>query len=311
MDLITHFLVPFIILSFLKCKNRLAGAFGGISLDFDVFIIWIGILYPELFIFSHRGITHSIIFGFLTSLLFLYIFTREPVKNFISKIIRRDLPIEFNRFSIIAVFFGALTHIFLDSLTSKGIPILYPFTITRFSAEIYYYIDSFTLILALVVLVIIYLKINYRYKKIAMILFITVLLSLGGIRAYEKSIALNEVATFDTEQSLRAYPTPDLFTWYIIKNEDGRNEYELLEYNQMTGISSVNIVNSLLINNGSYPEALYVLKKADELPQVRQFKWNAYVVYIDIDKNSSGWIINYHDLLNTHNFRNNLTVLIN
>ncbi|MBM4242108.1 MAG: metal-dependent hydrolase, partial [Euryarchaeota archaeon] len=53
MDLITHFLVPYIILTILKSKNKLAGAFGGISLDFDVLIAWIGILSPELFIFSH------------------------------------------------------------------------------------------------------------------------------------------------------------------------------------------------------------------------------------------------------------------
>jgi len=73
MDLITHFLVPYIILAALGSKNKLAGAFGGISLDFDFLIAWIGVLFPEYFIFNHRGITHSFIFAFITSLIFIYI----------------------------------------------------------------------------------------------------------------------------------------------------------------------------------------------------------------------------------------------
>lgn len=36
MDFFTHFLVPFIILSFFKVKNRLSGAFGGISIDLQI-----------------------------------------------------------------------------------------------------------------------------------------------------------------------------------------------------------------------------------------------------------------------------------
>ena len=83
-------------LLYLKSKNRLEGAFGGISLDFDVLIAWIGILSPELFVFSHRGITHSFFFGFFTSIIFLYVLTRKPVKETINRIIRRNLNIEFN-----------------------------------------------------------------------------------------------------------------------------------------------------------------------------------------------------------------------
>jgi hypothetical protein len=37
MDSFTHFLIPFIILSFLKVKDKLSGALGGISIDFDFF----------------------------------------------------------------------------------------------------------------------------------------------------------------------------------------------------------------------------------------------------------------------------------
>ena len=89
------------------------------------------------------------------------------------------------------MFFGALTHLFLDFLTSLGIPLFYPFTLTRYSAEIYYYLDTLTTIIALVVLIIIYLKLNSKYKKIALTAFIAILIIFGGIRGYEKMDTLD------------------------------------------------------------------------------------------------------------------------
>jgi len=82
MDLFTHFLVPYIILLALKSRNKLAGAFGGIAPDFDtIFVAWIGILAPQFFIFSHRGITHSFIFGLVTSTIFLYVVYKNNYSN--------------------------------------------------------------------------------------------------------------------------------------------------------------------------------------------------------------------------------------
>ncbi|MGZ7160874.1 MAG: metal-dependent hydrolase, partial [Methanobacterium sp.] len=145
MDFFTHFLVPFIILFALKSKNKLEGAFGGISPDFDtIFIAWIGFLVPYLFVFSHRGITHSFIFAAVTSTIFLFIISRKQIIGTINWIIRRDLRVEFTLKAIGIAYFGALTHLFLDFLTSKGIPLFFPFTLQRFSAEIYYYIDVTT-----------------------------------------------------------------------------------------------------------------------------------------------------------------------
>ncbi|MGZ7070559.1 MAG: metal-dependent hydrolase, partial [Methanobacterium sp.] len=150
MDFFTHFLVPFIILFALKSKNKLEGAFGGISLDFDtIFIAWIGFLVPYLFVFSHRGITHSFIFAAVTSTIFLFIISRKQIIGTINWIIRRDLRVEFTFKTIGIAYFGALTHLFLDFLTSKGIPLFFPFTLQRFSAEIYYYIDVTTAVIAL------------------------------------------------------------------------------------------------------------------------------------------------------------------
>ncbi len=168
MDLFTHFLVPFIILSLFKVKNELSGAFGGISIDFDFVLFAIGFLTPELFIFSHRGITHSFLFGLVTAIIFIYIITRPLVKSFISKLIKEPLNIEFNRKSVILAYFGVLVHLFLDYLTTGGIPLFYPLSLTRYTANIYYYTDAFTTILAIAVIITLYLRLQPKYKKMAM-----------------------------------------------------------------------------------------------------------------------------------------------
>ena len=167
MDLITHFLVPYIILAALKSKNKLAGAFGGISLDFDtIFVAWIGLLSPQLFIFSHRGITHSFIFALITSTIFLYVLSRKQVNGFISSIIRRDISVEFTKTTIGIAYFGALTHLFLDFLTTKGIPLFYPFSITRYAAEIYPAVDIIITVLAVITLLVIYLNAGQKCKTL-------------------------------------------------------------------------------------------------------------------------------------------------
>lgn len=311
MDLITHFLVPYAILTLLKSKSRLEGAFGGISLDFDVLIAWIAILSPELFVFSHRGITHSFFFGFFTSVIFLYVLTRKPVKETINRVIRRNLNIKFNRFTVLIVFFGALTHLFLDSLTSLGIPLFYPFTLTRYSAEIYYYLDTLTIIIALAVLIIIYLKLNSKYKKIALTAFIAILIIFGGIRAYEKMDTLTYASLIDGNNTyITAYPTPDMFTWSVVRSYNENNSYNVFQYNTIyDDATDFKTFQRLSVTNGTYPSALSAVNQANSLPEVKKFNWTAYHTCVIADY-SSNWKLTYFDVLNTSYERSNLTVTI-
>ena len=311
MDLITHFLVPYAIMVLIKSKYRLEGAFGGISLDFDVLIAWIGILSPQLFVFSHRGITHSFFFGFFTSLLFLYFVTRKPVKDTINRIIRRNLNIEFSRVTVLIVFFGALTHLFLDSLTSLGIPLFYPFTITRYSAEIYYYLDTVTIIIAFAVLFIIYLRINSKYKKIALTIFIAILILFGGIRAYEKMDTLQQLSSVDGNYTyITAYPTPDMFKWSVVKSNAENSSYEVFQFNSLENSSTdFKIFQKLSVTNGTYISALNAVNQANNLPEVKKFSWTAYYTSVNAEY-SSNWNLTYFDILNSSYGHQNLTVII-
>ena len=313
MDLITHFLVPYIILAAFKSKNKLAGAFGGISLDFDtIFVAWIGLLSPQLFIFSHRGITHSFIFALITSTIFLYVLSRKQVNGFISSIIRRDISVEFTKTTIAIAYFGALTHLFLDFLTTKGIPLLYPFSITRYAAEIYPAVDIIITVLAVITILVIYLKVDQKYKKSAMAVFMIVLVSFGCIMAYEKSNALGaETLTLNSSYNqVSAYPTQDMFLWDIVKSNSQNSSYITSEYNTLQNQeSNIKTFNTPSIENGSYQSAEKAINTANNLPVVERFKWNSYYALINAEYSSGEWKITYYDIVNSWT-GNNVTVTV-
>ncbi|MCE5213159.1 MAG: metal-dependent hydrolase [Methanobacterium sp.] len=312
MDFFTHFLVPYIILFALKSKNKLEGGFGGISLDLDtIFIAWIGFLVPYLFVFSHRGITHSFIFAAITSTLFLYVISRKSINGFISKLLKRDLSVEFTYKTVGIAYFGALTHLFLDFSTSRGIPLLYPFTLQRFSAEIYYYIDLTTAVIALIVLLILYLRVDMRYKKAAMAIFMIMLISFGGIRAYEKNVALDENPVTDGLVYSAAYPTSDMFTWTIVQSDSSNSTYYSFNYNTLNKEKNdAKMVQSLTVTGGTVQSAQEAIIKAELFTEVQSFRWNAYYPCINANFNAKEWILTYFDVMDDGYRNNNLTVTV-
>ena len=313
LDLLTHFLVPYIILVAVKSKNKLAGAFGGISPDFDtIFIAWIGILSPNLFIFSHRGITHSFIFGFVTSTIFLYVISRKQVNQFIGNIIKRDITVKFTKTTIAIAYFGVLTHLFLDYLTTLGIPLFFPFSITRYALNLYQSLDLITIILAAIVMLIIYMKINYKYKKAAMAIFMIILISFGGLRAYEKiNILDDETPTLNGNYNQVAlYPTSNIFEWNVVKSNSQNSSYIVSQYNGWSNQeSNIQTYNTPSVENGNYSAGLNAIKIADNLPVVKQFKWNSYYTVVNAQYNSTKWYVTYSDIINSYT-ANNLTVTV-
>lgn len=321
MDLITHFLVPYIILTAIGSKNKLAGAFGGISLDFDtifvapldnIIVALTGTLAPGLFILAHRGITHSFVFALITSTIFLYVLSRKQVNKFISDIIKRDISVKFTKTTIALAYFGALIHLFLDFLTTKGIPLFYPFSITRYAAEIYPAVDIIITILAVITLLVIYLKVNQKYKKAAMAVFMIVLVSFGCIMAYEKVNTINaqKITLNGNYTQISTYPTQDMFTWQVIESNAQNSSYRVSEYNTwLNQESDIKTYKNPLIENGSYSSALNAINTANTLPDVQKFKFNSYYALVDAKYSSGKWDITYYDILNSWTERS-LTVSI-
>jgi inner membrane protein len=313
LDLLTHFLVPYIILVAVKSKNKLAGAFGGISPDFDtIFVAWIGILSPNLFIFSHRGITHSFIFGFITSTIFLYVISRKQVNQFIGNIIKRDITVKFTKTTIAIAYFGVLTHLFLDYLTTLGIPLFFPFSIARYALNLYQSLDLVTIILAAIVMLVIYMKVNYKYKKAAMAIFMIILISFGGLRAYEKvNILDDETPTLTGNYTqLSLYPTNSILVWNVVKSNSQNSSYIVSQYNGWSNQeSNIQTYNTPSVENGNYSAGLDAIKIADTLPTVKQFKWNSYYTVVTAKYNSTKWDVTYSDIINSYTAKN-ITVTV-
>lgn len=313
MDLFTHFIVPFAILTLLKfkdIKDRLSGAFGGISIDFDFVLFPIGFLLPELFIFSHRGITHSFIFGLLTAIIFIYIISRPSAYGFINYVIKRDIKVVFTWRSVTFAYFGVLIHLFLDFLTTGGIPLFYPFSLTRFTANLYYYTDIVTTVVALAVLIILYLRLDPKYKKIALVGFMIMLISFGGIRAYEKMDTIQSQTLSDGYTQITAYPTADMFTWTVVES-DGGNKYKFFTYNTLQRtISDMGEAKNLTMKNGTYSSAQEAIKYANNLPEVQGFKWDHTYTCINAERVPSGWNITYFDFMGTHYGPGELSVTV-
>jgi inner membrane protein len=313
MDLFTHFLVPYIILFFAKSKDKLAGGLGGISIDFDFFIVGIGFLIPELFIFTHRGITHSFVFGFITAVIFMYIFTREPVQKWIGNLIKRDLNLKFTCKTVLLAYFGVLTHLLLDYLTTGGIPLFYPFSLSKYSAYLYNYIDVFTMVIAILVIVIIYIRIDVKYKKIAMMLFMIMLFVFGGVRAYEK---MNTISSMETSltgdfSQINTYPTANTFVWKVVLTDPKNSKYQLYEYDTLNGQKTFHgSYNATNIKNGTYKSAMVAISSANKLVEVQKFRWNAFYTCVNATYHDDKWQIIYFDFLGNHYQPNNLTVYV-
>jgi inner membrane protein len=290
MDIFTHALLPYLLGTSLKQKREDVTAFvlGGISPDIDFLIIWINFFYPTNFLITHRGITHSLFFGFITAICVLYLASRSRMRTYI----RRFASVEpvINGRSIAFACAGASLHVFLDYMTTRGVPLFYPLTAARYSAELFFYTDLSLTILSL--LMIIYLLKKPQQKNTAvkfLFVFLLIFALIGTVRTVEKSNAEG----FFHETEMKAYPTTSPFDWYVTVGIG--KEMNIYEYNGLERRSEYNeTVKS--INVLKYGDGMdRALSTAEELPQVKMFRWRAYVVALNASFDEETWSFVYYD----------------
>ncbi len=292
MDLFTHALLPFLFGKFFKRKKEEIAALtiGGIAPDFDIFLLWINFIYPNFFLLTHRGITHSIFFGFFTGIIILYLATQSCVKNKIKSYINFE-PV-FSRRTILFAFAGVIIHLFLDYSTTRGVPLFYPFYASRYSAEIFFYTDIILTILALVMVIWLFKKPLQKNTAVKFfVLYLIVFAGIGTARLTEKTSA----EQFFHDTGIKAYPTMSLFDWYALGKQG--NEIKIYEYNGFNRTSPYNeTVPALNVLSGG--EGLdSALGAAGELPQIKMFKWRAYIVAINATSRDGVWFLEYYDPL--------------
>ncbi len=290
MDLFSHALLPYLIGTSLRQKKEDVTAFvlGGIAPDIDVLFMWINFAYPAFFLITHRGITHSLFFGFITAVCVLYMASSSGIRSYISRFINFEPVI--NGRSVTIACAGAALHVFLDYITTRGVPLLYPLTTARYSAELFFYTDLSLAILSLLIIIYLYKKPQKRNTAVKFLfVFLMIFALLGSVRTVEKSSA--EGYFHGTE--MKAYPTTSPFDWYVM----GTNEEEIgiYEYNGLEKRSQYNetVKKIDVLKPGDGMER--ALSTAEELPQVKMFRWRAYAVAVNASFDEETWSFIYYD----------------
>ncbi|VVB91465.1 LexA-binding, inner membrane-associated putative hydrolase [uncultured archaeon] len=314
MDIFSHALLPYLLgRSFKRNKEEVtAFVLGGIAPDFDIFLMLINAVYPTFFLLTHRGITHSMFFGFITGTAVLYLASRARVRASVRKFI--DFEPVFKMRTVLFASGGVALHLFLDYVTTLGIPLLYPLSATRFSAELFFYTDLFLTILSLIIILVLYSYKNpeqvnasvkflmpfWTFLKPAvdfvntstkfLLIFCVIFALLGGLRIVEK----DRTMAFIQGNNASVYPTSNPFDWYVLEN--GNDSIKIFEYNGSDGtpVYSNTVRKFNIISNSSPDEAIAV---AEKLPQVKMFEWRAYAVAINATHNGNEWSLEYDDPL--------------
>ncbi len=290
MDIFTHALLPYLIGKTIKLKKEETTAFviGGISPDIDVLIIWINFVYPTFFLITHRGITHSLVFGFVTAICVLYMASRAGIRSYIRRYIDFDSVI--NRRIAVFACTGAALHLFLDYITSRGVPLLFPLTTARYSAELFFYTDLLLTLLSLIIIIYLYKKPEQTNNSVKfLIIFLMIFALLGSVRAVEKRNAED----LFPGAGMISLPTTSPFDWYLFNGTT--EEIRIFEYNGLNRsskfISTTERINILSKGDGFNG----ALAASEELPQVKMFRWRAYAIAMNASYYEGVWSLEYYD----------------
>jgi inner membrane protein len=150
-----------------------------------------------------------------------------------------------------------------------------------------------------------------KYKKVAMAVFMIILILFGGIRAYEKINAIDDNPITGNFTQITAYPTNDIFTWTIVESDSTNSNYYSFKYNNLNKErSDPKMVQNLTVTGGSIQSAQKAITKADKLPEIQNFRWDAYYTCINANYNGSAWELTYFDVVDTGYHSNNIKVVI-
>lgn len=296
MDIFTHALLPYLFGSAFRLNKKLLTALvlGGIAPDLDFILIWVNYVYPSSLLIVHRGFTHTFFFGFLTILFVLYVASRNPIKKAIGKFAEFD--VELSPIALAFAYTGVLSHLFLDYLTTRGVPLFYPMYSPRLSADIFYHTEL-TIALASLAIIIHMFKKPYKIDtKKALMMFIAVMLVIGAIRIEGKEASMGLLG----DGMAKSYPSTGLFEWTLL--EENGEEFEVHGYNVLLGTAEFNSTfprfnaSDKRTGAGAGDDDIgAAIAAAEKLPQVRVFRWRAYAVAMNASHQDGVWHLEYYD----------------
>lgn len=248
--------------SFAKDKSKqlsalLIGALAGMAPDLDVLIYSAD--DPLLFLDFHRQFTHSfffIPFGALLCALVSYPF----IKN----------KLTFSQVYLFS-FLGIATHGLLDTCTSYGTQLFWPFSDLRVSWSIVSIIDPLFTIPILIAIVLAVFRSNRLYARIAFI-YAIVFLSLGLVQKQRAENALYTLAQQRGHQAERILVKPAFASrhvWKLIYEYDGRYYVEAVKLLWQTTIISGTSIQKLNIKR-DFP---WLPINSQQAKDIERFRW--------------------------------------
>lgn len=137
MDIFTHALLPFALLVALGRRRAegLAAGLGAAAPDMDVLLTWVARLGDGLYVFTHRGWSHTLWGAPLVGVFALVVLSRP----WWARRWPRLAAFRVDRFTLAAAAFGGLSHVMVDMLTISGVPLLWPWDTGRVTAGLFFF----------------------------------------------------------------------------------------------------------------------------------------------------------------------------
>lgn len=233
------------------------GALAGMSPDLDVLIN--SNKDPILFLEFHRQFTHSLIFipfGALICALFFYIFVKNKLTFY-----------QVYVFSLL----GFATHGLLDSCTSYGTQLFWPFSNDRVSWSVVSIVDPFFTIPILIGILIAAYR-NNRVIARATFLYAIIFLSLGLVQKQRAENALTNLVQQRGHQLERALVKPSFANRHVWKL--------IYEYNDNYYVDAVKLLSSAEIIQGTSIKKINVVndfpwlnKDNQQAKDIERFRW--------------------------------------
>ncbi len=268
MDSITHALVMGLLI-FTAGRSDLIvwGVLGAVILDLDVLLFPLSDPFPSWFIFTHGGITHTLIGAVFVSVGLYLIVQRVLSGSFVQSRLLPRLPgagVYITRntpsYALFAMMMGAFLHLGLDCCAMPGLPLLYPISQLKYTLGILSGVSGILLFMSLILVgLLLSGRVTSRHLKVYASLFLVVLLFSAGMKLY--------VSTVTTGKTV---PTLNPFFWWII--EENGTSYQLEEYEVFHGACNETLIKKY--ENISPREAEPYLS----LPETRRVRYFSYIM---------------------------------
>ena len=304
MDFFTHLLVGIVLgrIFFKDPNKQKVMAFGSILPDLDVFLAWVPFFIPNLYIFSHRGLFHSLI-----TLLFFFpliVFILNKLLQFNKfQMARGTLSLQITLSSYIIGIIGCYLHLFMDLLNPQGVVLFSPLSEQRFTLSTMNFIEPFVSIPATLVLVFFSFKRYYKKQTISINRFD--LLSRSITVIFVIFILLN---SFLIVQTVRTQKTDITSPGWILINRwvvvDQNDTFTVKLVNQLTqGTERTFTFNKISFNSSEITnqKAEQLITKAKESIQYKKFHFsldpNTRLLIKVESKTDGNWNINFADVI--------------